>query len=412
MTNPVTDIAIVGAGPYGLSIAAYLRKGNASFRIFGKPMQSWREHMPKGMLLKSEGFASFLFDPDSFYTLEHYCTENKLAYADVGTPVSLETFAAYGLEFQKRLVPMLEETNITSIKQRSHSFELQTADGENFHARKVILATGIAHFDYLPSLLAGLPREKVSHSSDHHDLSKFKDRTVAVIGAGSSAIDIAALLHEYGANVHLIARRSNLIFHTRSEEPRPFLQQLARPRSGLGVGWKSRLCTDAPLLFHRMPEKLRHEIVRRHLGPSGGWFVRDKVVGRFPTYTGAILKELSLKNGGVDIRFTSNGGHDEALHADHVIGATGFRVSVSKWNFLDSDLRQQIRTVEDTPVLSTTFESSVKGLYIVGLASANCFGPLTRFAYGAKFTAVRLAPHLLKNKELSSRNGHNTLSAK
>jgi cation diffusion facilitator CzcD-associated flavoprotein CzcO len=404
LTSSATDIAIVGAGPYGLSIAAYLSNSGANFRIFGKAMQSWREHMPKGMQLKSEGFASFLFDPGSTYTLEHYCAENKLPYADVGIPVPLETFAAYGLEFQKRFVPMLEETNITSIKRNGQSFELQTADGETFSARKVILATGIAHFGHLPSLLAELPREKASHSSEHHDLSKFKGQSVAVIGGGSSATDIAALLHEQGASVHLIARRAKLIFHTRSEEPRPFLQQMVKPRSGLGVGWKSRLCTDAPMVFYRMPQQLRLEIVRRHLGPSGGWFIRDKVVGRFPVHTGATLKDLSLRNGGVDIRFAASDGRETEVHVDHVIGATGFRVSVSRWSFLDSNLRQQIRTVEDSPVLSTNFESSVKGLYIVGLASANCFGPLTRFAYGAKFTAARLTPHLLSSVKLSSKD--------
>src|ERR1700678_1256506 len=108
----VVDIAIIGAGPYGLSIAAHLHKTPLTFRIFGTPMQSWREHMPKGMLLKSDGFASSLDDPDSAFTLRHYCEEMKLPYADVGIPVPSETFVAYGLEFQKRLVPMLEETNI------------------------------------------------------------------------------------------------------------------------------------------------------------------------------------------------------------------------------------------------------------------------------------------------------------
>ena len=80
---------------------------------------------------------------------------------------------------------------------------------------------------------------------------------------------------------------------------------------------------------------------------------------------------------------------------DHVIGATGFQVSVSRLEFLDDSLRRQIRTVDDTPVLSRNFECSVPGLYMVGVASANSFGPLTRFAYGAKFTAKRISRHLV-----------------
>jgi len=357
-------------------------------------MQSWREHMPKGMLLKSEGFASFLFDPDSSFTLEHYCAENNLPYAHVGIPVPLETFAAYGVEFQKRLVPTLEETNITSVERAGEAFELQSATGETFRARKVVIAAGIAHFGYLPPTLADLPPEKATHSSAHHDLGRFREQKVAVIGGGSSAIDMAALLNEQGAEVHLIARRKSLVFHKHSTEPRPPFQQMLRPRSGLGAGWKSKLCTDAPLLFYCMPQKLRFEIVRRHLGPSGGWFIRDRVVGQFPIHVGASLKEASVTNGSVHLNFAEDNGRESQLEIDHVIGATGYQIAISRWKFLSDDLRQQMRTVDDTPVLSTNFESSVKGLYIVGLASANSFGPLTRFAYGAKFTAKRLARHL------------------
>ena len=147
------DTVIIGAGPYGLSIAAHLSKSSLTFRIFGSPMQSWRSHMPKGMLLKSEGFASSLDDPDSSFTLRHYCEEMNLPYDDVGTPVPLEVFSAYGLEFQKRLVPTLEQTDITSVSRTSEGFELETADGQIVHARTVIVATGITNFSYLPPFL-------------------------------------------------------------------------------------------------------------------------------------------------------------------------------------------------------------------------------------------------------------------
>ena len=62
------QLAIVGAGPYGLSIAAHLRERGVNFRIFGTPMRTWREQMPRGMLLKSDGFASNLSDPQPVLT--------------------------------------------------------------------------------------------------------------------------------------------------------------------------------------------------------------------------------------------------------------------------------------------------------------------------------------------------------
>ena len=394
MNKVSVEIAIIGAGPYGLSIAAHLAKTKISFRVFGIPMQSWREHMPKGMLLKSEGFASSLYDPDSSFTLRTYCDEMQLPYADIGMPVPAETFIAYGLEFQKRLVPSLEQTNIVSVRRIPDGFELTTADQQTFTARRVVVAAGITHFAYLPPLLAAVSGSHLTHSSAHHDLSRFAGQRVAVIGAGASAVDIAAILNESGAQVDLIARRKEIAFHHPSQEPRPLLQRLKSPRSGLGLGWRSRLSTDAPLLFHSMPRKLRFHAVQHHLGPSPGWFVRDKVIGKFPMHMGSALRNISVAGDKVFLQITGQDGRSVELVVDHVIAATGFRPSIARLGFLEEGLRQQVKTIEDTPVLSRSFESSVPGLYMVGVASANAFGPLTRFAYGAKFTSRHIVKHL------------------
>jgi thioredoxin reductase len=394
MSSPLVDIAVIGAGPYGLSIAAHLRKTQLTYRVFGTPMQSWSEQMPKGMMLKSDGFASSLYDPDEEFTLRHYCEAHNLPYSDVGMPVPGDVFVAYGQAFQKRFVPMLERTNITSVIKVPNGFELQTANGETFQASQVVVAAGITHFRYLPPFLADLPEEYVTHSLHHYDLDRYAGKSVAVVGAGASAIDLAALLNEAGAHVELVARRQQIAFHSPSKEPRPLLQRILNPRSGLGLGWRSRLCTDVPLLFHAMPRKLRIRAVQRHLGPAPGWFVRDKVVGRFPMHLGSQIKGASIENGKVHIRIVEKDGTDNELIVDHAIGATGFQVHVSRLRFLDESLRKQIRSVEDSPVLSRQFETSVKGLYLVGLASAHSFGPLTRFAYGARFTAKHLTRHL------------------
>jgi len=389
----VSDVVILGAGPYGLSISAHLHQRNVDHRIFGHPMHSWQHMMPKGMSLKSEGFASSLYAPDKSFRLADYCREMGQPYADVGVPVPLETFIAYGRAFQKRFVPNLEIENITSIKRAPDGFELTSEGGETLRARRVIVAAGIAYFGYLPPVLAELPEEFATHSSRHSDLAGFRGRKVAVVGAGASAVDIAALLHEAGAQVELVARAKAIAFHDPPMEPRPLMQRIMSPRSTIGVGWRSLLCVDAPWLFRRMPQAFRHRVVRRHLGPAPGWSVKEKVVGRFPLHMGVAVKQARVQDGQVRMTLEGNGASQE-LVVDHVIGGTGYRVSLQRLKFLDAGLVRDIRAAEDTPVLSPFFESSVAGLYFVGAASANSFGPLARFACGAEFTAGRVARHL------------------
>jgi thioredoxin reductase len=253
----------------------------------------------------------------------------------------------------------------------------------------------VSHFAYVPELLrASIPGDALSHSSQHQDVTALRGRRAVIIGSGSSAIDLAALMHEAGVDVHVVARAEQIRFHAPPVEPRSLLERLKNPRSGLGLGWRSRLCTDAPLLFHALPEDLRLRVVRRHLGPAPGWFMRERTEGRVPVHLGATLGEPVLKGSQVHLGFSQQG-KKISLPVDHVIAATGYRVALQRLAFMDSSLRARIRSVEDTPIQNRSFESSVKGLYFVGLASANSFGPLTRFAFGAGFTAARLAPRLV-----------------
>ena len=389
-------VAIIGAGPYGLSIAAHLRGRGIPFRIFGEPMQSWREHMPAGMLLKSEGFASNICDPDDEFTLGRFCAGAGIAYADVAEPVRLETFTAYGLEFQRRFAPGLERTQVTAVTRAPGGFALTTAAGEMLRSSRLIIAAGISHFSYIPPVLRAHPLELVTHSSMHRDVSRFKGQTVAIIGAGASAVDLAAVMHEAGVDVRLIARRSSICFHEPPLEPRSLLSRVRAPRSGLGLGWRSRLCTDAPLLFHAMPAKFRVRVVQRHLGPAPGWFMKDRVMGKIPVHLGATIKGLSAAHGRKPelLLARASSAAREAMAVDHVVAATGYKAVIDRLPFLADGLRAAIRTVDGAPALSGNFESSVPGLYFVGLASANSFGPLARFAFGARFTARRLTRHL------------------
>lgn len=398
------DAIIAGAGPYGLSIASYLSALGMSFRIFGAPMETWRQHMPKGMFLKSDGFASSLFDPGSTYTLEHYCREQGIPYDDTHIPVRLETFQAYGLAFQKRFVPQLEDRRVAALNKTHCSFHVTLDNGESFLTNKVILAVGISHFPFVPPELAHLPAELLSHSSQHSDLESQRGRRITVLGSGASAIDLAALLRRAGAEVTLLARAPRLIFHDAPRPgPRPLVKRLRHPGSGLGPGWRSRFCQDAPGVFHHFPQQLRLQFVKSHLHPCAGWAIRDLFVeGGIPTLLGRTIQSAEARNGGLHLRLAAADGSITEHSTEHLIAATGYKVDLRRLSFLSDELRQQIRSVEDTPVLSRNFESSVPGLYFTGVAAANSFGPLLRFALGADFTSRTLHSHFAQARRRSA----------
>lgn len=390
----LNNIVIIGAGPYGLSLAANLRARGVGYRIFGKTMANWQHKMPAGMLLKSEGFASNLADPDDRFTLENFCAEQGVPYAPEGLPVPRESFIAYGRAFQQRFVPEVEDRTVVAVRRAGGGFTVQMDDGEVVSADRLVVGIGISDFPHLPPSLADLPAELLSHASQHEDLSVFSGRSVAVVGAGSSAIDIAALLHEAGASVRLISRRAELPFHTPPEAHRSWRDRLRAPMTGIGPGWRSTFYTEAPLLFHSLPADLRLKIVSTWLGPAGGWYMRERIVDRVACIAGFAPHATQVVGGQAHLHLVGAYGAQRAETADHVIAATGYRVDVRKIGFLDETLREDIASANGLPILDRNFATSVPGLYIVGPAAAYSFGPMLRFVLGARYTARRLARHL------------------
>ena len=393
--SETSAVAIVGAGPYGLSLAAHLAAAGVEVHVFGTAMGTWRDGMPRGMFLKSEGFASSLSDPGHTFTLGHHCRERGIPYADIGWPVPVEVFADYGRAFQNRFVPQLDGRRVVSVARARGGFRIGTEDGETLSVGRVVMATGIGAFARVPEELAGLPEAVLTHSSRHADYSAFAGRAVAVIGAGASALDAAAALRRAGASATLVSRRSEVKFYEAGRPRRP-LDALLAPLTPLGPGWKKWLCCEAPLLFHALPARLRTRIVRRYLGPSPARFVRDTIEGHVPYWLDSRVAGAAVTpEGRVALAVDRAGRGRETLTVDHVVAATGYRVDVARLGVLDPALLPAIATVDLSPALSRDFESSVPGLYFVGTPSAYSFGPMFRFACGADYAARRLTRHVL-----------------
>ncbi|MFG2475459.1 NAD(P)-binding domain-containing protein [Streptomyces fagopyri] len=394
----IHPVAVIGAGPFGLSTAAHLRARGIPVRVFGRPMVSWRDHMPEGMLLKSTPAASSIDAPQPGHTLRDYCdaagTPRLVTDEDI---IPVETFIGYGEWFQRQLVPELEQVRVVSVDRRGgEGFELKLDSGESFTARAVVVATGLYGLAHLPPELGEAvadgpaPGGPVSHSSQHHDLTRFSGKELIVVGAGQSALETAALAAEAGARVRVVSRgRGRVAFGAP-----PWGQPKLRPESPFGRAWSLWALSYYPHPYRYLPAETRHYLVRRVLGPLGAWWLRDRFEGKVEVSAVARIDGVSVSGGRPVLSVRTLDGSAGELAADHVIAATGYRVDIAAMGFLGDVLRTELAVSRGTPKLGAGYRSSVPGLYFTGLPAAASYGPVMRFVCGTEFASPRLAKHL------------------
>jgi cation diffusion facilitator CzcD-associated flavoprotein CzcO len=382
------DVAIIGAGPYGLSAAAHLNtiKGLETC-VFGEPMSFWDRNMPVGMFLRSNWTATQIADPHGALTMERFQSESGTCFS---MPVPLDNFVQYGRWYQRHAAPDLEQRKIQRIESDSDGFRLTLEDGEMSHARRVVVAAGINSFAWRPPEFSKLPLSLASHTCEHRDLGAFAGKTVLVIGSGQSALESAALLHEAGATVEVVGRATKIhwlqgglskALHHRLGR---ITRQILYAPTDVGPAGISQLMARPDLLKH-LPRGLKDKLARRCIRPAGArWLVtrlRD-----VPITLGRSVVATSVV--GDRVMATLSDGSKRT--ADHLLLGTGYRIDVTKYEFLAPGLAQSIDQVNGYPRLKIGLETSVPGLHILGAPAAWSFGPLMRFVSGAGYASRSL----------------------
>jgi thioredoxin reductase len=387
----VTDceVAVIGAGPYGLSAAAHLKAMGMEVRVFGKAMEFWASKMPAGMLLRSPRVASNISDPAKTSSLDDY---ESSAGVQPRAPLPLETFVDYGRWFQRELIPDLDQREVASVHRNEAGFRLALEDGEEIHCRRVVVAAGIGPFQRIPPVFASLRPSQVSHCYQGCDIQAFSGSRVVVIGAGQSALESAALLHEAGAKVELVVRNSAPRWiggHPWLHNLGPISSMLYSPHD-VGPAGISRLVASPSLVKH-IPLKLRDKIRTRAVRPAGSKWLPSRLkqvkltTGRFVTEAASVGQAVELK--------LDDG---SSLSADHVLLGTGYSVDVSRYSFLPQDLLKDLDLMDGYPRLRAGFSSSISGLHFIGATAARTFGPLLYFVAGTEFASGELASHLMR----------------
>lgn len=376
-------VAVIGAGPYGLSSAAYLRAAGVETRVFGEPMSFWQNQMPAGMCLRSNWGASQIADPKQEFTLDAYCRQKG---NHISKPIPLDRFVDYGRWYQSRAVGDLEKRNIVAIDLDARGFKVILGDGEEFISKRVVVATGIGAFANRPAQFAGIPSELASHTSEHNDLRKFKGRRMVVIGAGQSALESAALFKEAGIEAEVIGRDQALNWvglHPRLHHLGMISRMFYSTRD-VGPAGISRLVA-MPHVFRKFPRGFQNRTAYRAIRPAGAGWLKPRLQG-VPITLGR--KVVSATIAGSQLLLKLDDGTERII--DHALLATGFRVDVSRYPFLSQSLVKQLKVVNGYPILKRGLESSVPGLHFAGKPAAWSFGPLLGFVSGTEFAANEL----------------------
>lgn len=385
-------VTIVGAGPYGLSAAAYLQAARIETRVFGEPMSFWENQMPAGMCLRSNWGASHIADPAQELTLDAYCRKEGI---QISKPIPLNRFVDYGHWYQRQAVPNLERAQVSCIESDPRGFKVALADGEIFTSRRVVIAVGIASFATRPVEFAGIPTALASHASEHKDLGKFSGQRIVVIGAGQSALESAALFKEAGIEVEVIGRQKTLNWvglHPKLHHL-GMISKMMYSKRDVGPAGISRLVA-MPNLFRRFPRGFQDRTAYRAIRPAGASWLAPRIKG-IPITLGC--KVVSAKATGSQLRLRLDDGTERLV--DHVLLATGFRVDASRYPFLSQPLFKRLKTVSGFPVLKRGLECSIPGLHFVGKPAAWSFGPLLGFVSGAEFASSELVRSLTRSNE-------------
>jgi thioredoxin reductase len=386
------DVVIVGAGPYGLSMAAYLGDAGVEPYVIGQPLAFWKRYMPKGMLLRSGIEASSIAAPRNRLSLVAY---ERATGTKFRAPIPIKDFIAYGEWFQAQVAPTLDTRSVRSVSQNGSGFDLTLEDGDRVHARSVVLALGIGLFTYRPEHFARIPSELAPHSSELSDPAEFRDKRVAVIGAGQSALEHAALLHEDKADVEILTRSAGpeylaypwrrKLFRTLTPGPLTPFSYRVFPPTDLG-GFRTVRTIADPEKFKRKSPAVQEALAREVTKPIGAYWLPSRL-RNVRVRTGVNVESVSTVQNGLKLALSDG----STTWVDRVVLATGYRVDIAKYHILDEALRRNIqRTPDGYPSLTMNLQTSIKGLYMVGVVAERALGPTLRFVTGTSNAGPRL----------------------
>ena len=383
------DIAVIGAGPHGLAAAATLREAGAEVRIIGEPMSFWHA-MPEGMWMRSRRSGSSILSSEGRLSMDGYAAATGTA---VPRHPTLAEFIEYGMWFQSVVAPDVDRRRVTHVRRDGRRFVLTFDRGERLRANRVLVAAGIEQFTLRPAMMRSLPEGMTSHVADHRKLDVFKGQNVLVIGGGQSALESATLMHEQGADVEVLARGKQVYWlhgDGLMDSLGPFAPLFYAPTDVGPIGISRLVAT--PSVFRFVPRPAFDVIAARAIRPAGASWLKPRMT-EIPITAGTSVVHAEPNGEGLRVELSDG----TKRKADHLLFATGYKIDIQRYTFLDQGLARSVKCVDGYPVLKRGLESSVPGLHFLGAPAARSYGPVMRFVAGSWSTAPAITRRIMKS---------------
>ena len=377
----IQPVLIIGAGPYGVSVALELSRRRIPFVICGDPFALWFNHTLERASLRSDVHVSEVFTKDRRFRLDDFLTRTlPVAQADAirrgRIPVSV--FRDYLRHVQASLPFPIVREKIVSLDKRCGQFIAQTTSGQVIAASQVILACGLESHQRLPEALKHL-NGHVVHAWQTQRYEHLRGKRVLVIGSGQSAGEAVWLL-----------RHDNTVTWVHRTPPDFFADPIALPRPIFALAMRtSHIFSMMPAWLQR---KLRQNLLSSTMTPDLREDVFASNVHAVQTDAGEL--GLTVSQGAIDSARLKRS-------FDLVIACTGYRHRLSNLAFLSPALLGLARCdAEGMPLLDRAFRTSVPGLYVVGAMAEPKHGPAMRFMSGCRTTALLLGAAVEKELNL------------
>jgi lysine/ornithine N-monooxygenase len=375
-----TELLIIGAGPFGLAMAAYAAHLNIDHVVLGKPMDFWHSNMPKGMHLRSA--CDWHLDPIDVHTIERYLQTKHMRPADV-EPLSRECYLGYAQWFQEQKAIAATPSMVRRLECSPGApagFAALLDDGETITATHVVIAVGFRYFKNVPAEFARIvPAGRFAHTCDCVDFAPLQGKRILVIGGRQSAFEWAALLHEQGAAaVHVSHRHPSPAFAASDWSwVNPLVDAMVT-----NPGWFRTLApAEQEALDRRFWAEGRVKL-EPWLGPR---ITHQDAIRLWPHTQVVACRELPT--GDLLVRLDSGA----LLTVDHIILATGYKVNIQQIPFLGAgNILPTLETRNGFPVLDERFQTNLPGLFVTSLPAGQDFGPFVGFT-----VAVRAAAKLI-----------------